>query len=334
MSGVAVVYLLVILRLKQKWTEVSLREYKAKMQLKCAAKAARLEEAERGQPTCKKLVAVITRWGTSSTLKNFAQPSDPLWQVLVQHEDGPGRLGSFRSQLLVTLKQALLQHPNAEARDLQGLRRHAKVIVLNGAPYADEYASCHMEWRPTMYVAGPTPYAALEVVRLVMAEKVRQGLLSQVPPELHVAWQPKFGKPPAEPLPSPWRAVDGLRPIPHQFEVQPPEAPRVREHLEGHFEQTSTSTRHPQMRLVLDVGITAFEKACNDAGILAPHPNRPYRLACVLDNLGMGDGGRHRVSSLLRQVLGGRPVQLYFNIPAGDAFKSWLQEQPSVVMLS
>ncbi len=326
-----------MLRSKRK-RRLSDGEYIERRGLELAAKAARLQEAERGQPTYKKLVAVITPWGTSSTVKKFAQPSDLLWQVLVEHEDGPGGLGSFHSHLIKTLQQALLQHPDAHARDIQGLRQHAKVIVLNGAPYADSDAGCHEEWWPTLYVAGPTPYAALEVVRLVMAEKVRQGLLSQVPPELHVAWQPQFGKPPAEPLPSPWKAVDGHRPILDQFQVQPPEAPRFRHHLKGYLEQTSWKKR-PKFRLVLGEGIDAFKKAFNDAGIplRAPNPRYPYRLACILDNLGVGDLGKHRLSSLLHQVLGGRPVQLDFNIPAGrstDAFKSWLQEQPSVVLLS
>ena len=278
-------------------------------------------------------MAVITRWGTSSTLKNFAQPSDPLWQVLVEHEDGPRGLGSFRSRLLVTLQQALLQHPDAHSRDLQGLRRNSKVIVLNGAPYEDEGATSyrHMSRAPTMYVAGPTPYAALEVVRLVMEEKVRQRLLTQVPPELHVAWQ--FGKPPVEPLPSPWKAADGHRPIMDQFEVQPPEAPRVRYHLKGYFEQTSTKPL--KFRLALDEGIDAFQKAFNDAGIplRAPNPRFPHCLARILDNLGVGDEGKHRLSGLLHQVLGGRPVQLY--APAcSNGFTAWLQEQPGVVLLS
>ena len=183
-----------------------------------------------------------------------------------------------------------------------------------------------------MYVAGPAPYAALEVVRLVMAEKVRQGLLSQVPPELHVAWQPQFGKRPVEPLPSPWKAVDGHRPILDQFQVQPPEAPRVRHHLKGYLEQTSTKPL--KFRLVLDVGIDAFEKAFNDAGIQlrAHNPRFPYCLAGILDDLGVGDLGKHRLRCLLHQVLGGRPVQLY--APAcSNGLTAWLQEQPGVVLL-
>ena len=325
----------VMLRCNWKSQGLSDRDYLEERRSELKAKAARMQETEGGQPTCNKLVAVITRWGTSSTLKNFAQPSDLLWQVLVEHEDGPRGLGSFRSHLLVTLQQALLQHPDAHSRDLQGLRRNSKVIVLNGAPYEDEGATSyrHMSWVPTMYVAGPTPYAALEVVRLVMEEKARQRLLTQVPSELHVAWQ--FGKPPVEPLPSPWKAVDGHRPITDQFEVQPPEAPRVRYHLKGYFEQTSTKPL--KFRLVLDEGIDAFQKAFNDAGIplRAPNPRFPYCLARILDNLGVGDGGKHRLSGLLHQVLGGRPVQLCIGAPAcSNGFTAWLQEQPGVVLLS
>ena len=334
--SVHVMRIFVTLRPEPKWTPLAVRAYGEKMRLKSAAKAKRLQEAERGQPTFKKLVAVVTRWGTPSTLDNFAPPSDLLWQVQVLHEDGPGGLGSFHSQLLGTLQQALLQHPDTNARDARGLRRNAKVIVLNGAPYPDgSDPGCHTEWLPTMYVAGPTPYAALEVVRLVMEQKVRQGLLSQVPPKLCVAWQSQFGKPAAEPLPAPWREMHGdLRFYNQQFDVQPPEAPRVRRHLKGYFQQTST--KPPKMQLILDEGIAAFKDAV--IPLRAPNPRFPNFLARILDNLGMGDGGKERLTYLLERVLGGRPVQLDFiNIPAGrasDAFKSWLQEQPSVALLT
>ncbi|OLP75484.1 hypothetical protein AK812_SmicGene44709 [Symbiodinium microadriaticum] len=295
--------------------------------------AAEVSTAQRGQTTSKKLVAVVTRWGTSSTLKKFARPSDPLWQVIVEHTDGTDGRGSFDFHLLGTLQQALVHHPNPEVRNLRGLRRHAKVSVLNGAPYEDAVIEHHVPWVPTMYVGGDTPYAAFEVIRLVMEEKVRQRLLAQVPRELRVAWQ--LGKPPAEPLPSPWKSVDGHRPLWNQFEVQPPEASLVREHLGGYLEQIS---EEPLFRLVLSEGIIAFEKAFNDADIKlkAPEPHFPNCLARILYNLGANDVSIRRVHTLLHTVLGSRPVrlELQLNVPAGgNALITWLQEQPNVVFI-
>ncbi|CAE7438146.1 unnamed protein product [Symbiodinium sp. CCMP2592] len=294
--------------------------------------AKRLQEAERGQSTSKKLVAVVTRWGTASTLKNFAQPSDPLWQVMVEHVDGPGATGSFGFHLMATLQEALVHHPNPEARDLRGLRKHIKVIVLNGAPYPDTREETRAPWVPSMYVAGNTPHAVFEVIRLVMEEKVRQNLLTQVPPKLHVSWQ--LGKPPAEPLPSPWKSVDDHRPVWNQFEVQPPEAPQIRKHLKGNLEQTSEKPL--KFRLVLHEGIAAFAKAFEDADIRleAPYLGFPNIKGRILHNLGADDGSIRRVRRVLHEVLGSRPIQLEADFPdCGNAFTTWLQEQPSVALI-
>ncbi|CAE7332826.1 unnamed protein product [Symbiodinium sp. CCMP2592] len=251
--------------------------------------------------------------------------------VMVDHHDGPGGLGAFQSRLLETLQQALVHHPNPQARDLRGLRRRGKVIVLNGAPYQGTMVEHHFPWVPTMYVAGKTPYAAFEVIRLVMEEKVRQSLLTQVPPELHVSWQ--LGKPPAEAPPSPWKPVDGHRLLWSQFQVQPPEAPRIREHLSGYLQQTSEKPL--KFRLVMQWGISAFEKAFNHVGIRLEVPDFHYPncLARIVHNLGAGDSSIHRVCSLLHNVLGGRPIQLRESNHPICAFTTWLRVQPNVVFI-
>ena len=131
------------------------------------------------------------------------------------------------------------------------LKPVAKVVVLNGAPYSNGVDSSHPPWTPVIYVAGPTPFAGLEAIRLVMQEKVRQYLLPQLPPSMLVDWA--LGMPPEQPLPLPWRVVENhsamwdLDP----FSVQPPEAPHSREHVTGFFQRTP-GAEVPRYRLVLE----------------------------------------------------------------------------------
>ena len=167
------------------------------------AHAQQLESEEMGQPTSNPLTVVVRYWGGHDWAFHT---SHPLWQIQVEHRDGPGFKGSFGWHVVAACKEALRHHPNPCIRDLSSLRKHAKVKVSNGMPLvggtADPDSLSFAPWETVIYAAGPTPYEALTLVKLVMEEKVRQNLLSQVPPTMEVAWA--YGPPPLEPLPAPW----------------------------------------------------------------------------------------------------------------------------------
>ena len=284
-------------------------------------KAAKREEAARGEPTGEPLVAIIRRWG----MANWALGgTGPLWQILVVHVDGAGREGSFGHHLIATMIKALHHHPSPDARNLRGLLKSKKVRVLNGAPDPDKMSWGRDDWVPVMYAAGDTPYEALRVILLVMQEKVRQNLLTQMPPEFSVDWA--LGERPAEPLPPPWKiACDsgfyaGLQ---DPFRVLPP---RGHEHITCELQQLPADHKY---RLEFSGGVDPFKAGFEKADV----PRQTCGRCRFLHDLAFDERSKDRVKQVLHTVLGGLPVELRFSVRhLDDAFAYWLQEQPTVIL--
>ena len=152
-----------------------------------------------------------------------ADAETSLWQVQV----AGGSRRAFAFQVLNAAREALLHHPDERVRSLQQLEAHKMVKLIVGAPPTtgsnDQDKVGIVTWNPVLYVAGPTPNAALEFIHLVVQHKVRSGGITM--PQFAV--QP-FADQDIQ-APAPWQVVppaDMLDPMPSPFLALPPRGRR------------------------------------------------------------------------------------------------------------
>ena len=296
--------------------------------------AMRLEQEEIGKVTKKPLVAIVSHSGASGWAVGVE--GEDLWQVRVEHADGPGLKGSFGWHLIETCQRALQSHSNSQIKDLKTLLRFAKVRVLNGAPPTSKACDGDPDgvgfkmWEPVLYAAGPTPFEALRVVALILQEKVKDGHLSQMPPLMQVRWA--RGKTPQEPLPTPWTEEEGgkldwLSP----FELLPPTG---RRHVLASLRRQSANPTFYNLHFF--GGLEHFRAAFKEAGIF-PRPLHGYLrgiqpdFVYVLQSLQCMAEDKALVDKVLTNVLRGIPVLFSNEVEdPDDEFSGWLLKQPTI----
>ena len=148
----------------------------------------------------------------------------PLWQIQIVGD----AQNTFSYQVLVSLREALLRHPNEEVRSLQDVESKLRVrIVLGGPPggggLLDVDGVGVQPWRTALYVAGVDPVAGLDLIRFLLDYKVQRGRISRLP-ELRVQ---SVGNMRARyTLSSPWFEMQPPQVAPGAFEALPPRGRR------------------------------------------------------------------------------------------------------------
>lgn len=146
-----------------------------------------------------------------------------LWQVQVV---GGGRR-AFTFQVLSAAREALLSYPDESVRNLQDLEAKKMVKLILGAPPAsgpvDQNKVGVAAWNTVLYVAGPTPNAALDFIQLVVQHKVRSGALPMPPMAVQMCAGDDFD------VGAPWETVsptEATSPMPSPFLALPPRGRR------------------------------------------------------------------------------------------------------------
>ncbi len=205
-----------------------------------------------------------TRFPTVQILSNIAggDAETSLWQVQVVG----GSRRAFAFQVLNAAREALLHHPDENVRSLRQLEAQKMVKLIVGAPPTtgsnDQDNVGIVTWNPVLYVAGPTPNAALDFIHLVVQHKVRSGVITM--PQFAVQ---VFADQDIQ-APAPWQVVpcvDMPDPMPSPFLALPP---RGRRHVLCEFErqapekQQEDSDEEREVKYIFSVfgGIYAFRE--------------------------------------------------------------------------
>ena len=139
---------------------------------------------------------------------------------------GGGRR-AFTFQVLSAAREALLSYPDESVRNLQDLEAKKMVKLILGAPPAsgpvDQDKVGVAAWNTVLYVAGPTPNAALDFIQLVVQHKVRSGALPMPPMAVQMCAGDDFD------VGAPWETVpptEATSPMPSPFLALPPRGRR------------------------------------------------------------------------------------------------------------
>lgn len=282
----------------------------------------------------------MRRWGCADWV---FRSSEPLWQIQVRHVAHPQ--AAFGDGLISTACRALVHHPAVEIHDLKTLFKEAKVKVLAGAPPEPGKGSTDpdgvgiLDWVPVLYVAGTGPLEGLIVIKLVMEEKVRVGLMPQLPTfSLH--WELAPGEAlPRVAIPAPWTSTQSLAPRhwptgtcrQSPFAVLPPVG---RRHV---LACVQIAAKRGQYDLFLYGGIYTFREAFDRLKV----PCRKMPIPSVghadwvrlLYGFSLGDAMKAHIKKILEEALRSVPLFLVNGIEdARDPFVQWLLEQPSVYL--
>lgn len=282
-----------------------------------------------------KLTAIVRRRGNADWVFHS---EGTLWQVQVRQHVGRSVLGEmgFRMNLIPTVMQALRHHPRSpEVHNLKTLFSAAKVKVLNGAPPIDGKRNNDpdnmnvKDWQPVLYAAGEVPYEALTVVKLVMEEKVRRGVLPKLP-AMHLVWA--LGAAMREEVSGQKPDAKPIFQMHCPFKVPPPLGWR---HILAHLQVAGGSEK--KYTLTFSGGLYYFRNEFNKAkitGCQASHPRTGVAdYLRVLDNLDAPNAFKAKVAAVLNDVLGGIPVVLTHEVPeVEDSFLQWLLGQRSIVL--
>jgi hypothetical protein len=317
---------------------------KSKTDLKAEAEAlANARCQEYCKEKSKELTAVVRRWGCAKWV--FRSP-EPLWQIQVRHIAHPH--AAFGDGLISTACRALVHHPAAEIHDLKTLFKEAKVKVLAGAPPEPGKGSTDpdrvgiLDWVPVLYVAGAGPLEGLTVIKLVMEEKVRMGLMPQLPTfSLH--WELATGEAlPQVDIPALWTSVLSNAPrhwpqpdtcLQSPFSVLPPVG---RRHVLACI-QMAAKRGAGQYDLFLFGGIYYFREAFDRLKVPCrkmPIPSLGHAdWVRLLYGFNLGDAMKVHIKKILEEALRSVPLFLVNGIEdAQDPLVQWLLEQPSVYL--
>ena len=288
-----------------------------------------------------RLTAIARPWGHAGWVCGRAEK---LWQLQVHHH-APAQ-AAFKDALIDTTRRALAHHPESrKIFDFRTLLKEAQVKVLNGAPPTKQTDPADPDdvgmvlWKPVLYVAGASPIEGLTVIKLVLEEKVRQGLLPEVP-SLTLTWvlQPGEEAPDAT-LPLPWKSTQLILPkqdlqadpwwVPGPFSVLPPLG---RRHLLGHLRTCGL-----KYELKFFGGTYFFKSGLEDLKVPTRKDTVPTRngkeLVYILYNLEDSLSIRTFIHKVLTEALQGVPVLLFNGVVAEESsFAQWLLEQPSIYL--
>lgn len=296
----------------------------------------------------KTLTAVVRRWGDAGWVWHSPMQLQ-LWQVQVDHV-GLGPM-AFSHSLIDTASRALWHHPNPKIKDFKDLFREARVKILNGAPPTkgqcdeDPDKVGVEDWRPVLYVAGDGPMEGLTVIKLVLEEKVRRGLLPAMP-SLTLLWVLAPGeRSPEIKIPDAWGVGEAT--VPHHeprpwstvrsaFSVVPPLG---RRHLLAHLQPAAkSSTSGAKSYDLLFFGcIYYFRDGFDQLKVPCRKMYMPSlaseEYVRILYGIADGEGFKTYIKKILEEVLGSTPLLLNNGIEEkGDSFAQWLVEQPSVFL--
>ena len=145
----------------------------------------------------------------------------PLWQIQVA---GSAKR-DFANRVVTGAREALLDHPNEEARNLKAFERVKRVRLVSGQVNPREEADLDQvgvqAWNPAIYAAGEDASEGLCFIHFVLEQKVAKKELHALP---RLAVQMLEGvdfEPPA-----PWTRMLQAEPLVKAFEVVPPRGKR------------------------------------------------------------------------------------------------------------
>ena len=284
------------------------------------------------------LVATIRRWGSTYGIFDDGARSDSLWQLQIAH----GGSQSFGYHLLQTSRDALLQHPNANVRNLVDLEKAMHIKILNGAPPqtgpADPDSVGLEAWLPVVY--APTPNDGMDIIKFILQHKVGAGHTVQMPKLIAV-----FPDEEAPEVPEPWVVQNEHALQLPTFKALPP---RTRRHLLMQVEleqsvnkpeqqgaqQQDTERRQSSYHVMFFGGIYPFKElfdAANVQGGLVPQPDGTKDEYVRHLRVTHAERDKDRLTTILDEVLLGTPVYLIDETEEeGDELIRWLLEQPSV----
>ena len=237
---------------------------------------------------------------------------------------------------MLGVKEFLLNNPDPNARDLQGLEKTHHIRVLSGAPPVtgptdvDEIGV--QKWQTVTYPPGDDPSAILDFVHQVLLYKVSKGHLTHMPNlVLHL---PNGGF--QGPLHHPWQLGDAAdcaaNALPAPFAASPP---RGRRHVLAMLEKEEFDDGSTKYSFCVYGGIYVFRSRFDELRVAAGEvpldaTTQVYVRFVKFADLEDGEG-------LLTSILEGclLRIPIYFMNRTGqedDEVVQWILEQPGVML--
>jgi len=276
-----------------------------------------------------------------------ANATTPLWQLQLCGNNK----GAFAFRVLTVVKDALLQHPNADVRALRDLETVLQLRLIVGSPAqagpSDPDAVGFVDWEVAMYCSNVAN--ALDFIHFILDFKVQHGYVAGMPDLLLHAVDVGTGL-----LPSPWRVLSDPAFIPPEpFRVMPPKGRRhviaqleknedgVDDPAESNDENDKNAANGAATKQEDDAPYTLsfwgciyhFKERFEAKGIpgsLVPIKSQEHKDYVRYLKVSLDDEGKKQVELVLEDILKGMPV--YFINAAGedDPMAAWLQQQPSI----
>ena len=160
------------------------------------------------------------RFSSLPCLAPGANAATPLWQLQLSGNNK----GAFAFRVLTVVKDALLQHPNADVRALRDLETILQLRLIVGSPAqagpSDPDDVGFVDWEVAIYCSNVAN--ALDFIHFILDFKVQHGYVASMPDLLLHAVDAGTGL-----LPSPWQVLSDPAFIPPEpFRVMPPKGRR------------------------------------------------------------------------------------------------------------
>lgn len=252
---------------------------------------------------------------------------------------GPAK-GNFSYQLLSTVREALLEHPNPKVRSLADVETVLQLRVILGGPppsgRSDPDNVGLVDWQLVLYCTGSSPSTALDFVNFLLQYKMQKGSLSVLPDlQVHMVTGA------ADELPPPWRCADAAQiSVPKPFGALPPKGRRhvlaqlEKEEAEGIEDSERGGSQQAKYILTFYGAIYQFKDAFDQAQIPGAYmetstaDQRDYVRYVELTHEA---NAMQKVLLVLQDVLKGLPVYFVNMVDPADTMVAWVQEQPSII---
>ena len=243
---------------------------------------------------------------------------------------------AFTYQVLLAAKEALLNHPNPNIKDLPTLEALHHIRLMSGGPplsgEMDVDGVGVQRWQTVIYAAGDGPTVALDFMYFILEHKLRRGMIASMPRLL--LQMPCGGF--QGPLQGPWQVntVADANAMPRAFAALPP---RGRRHVLAQLEHEG-DIEESKYRFFLRGGLYPFRTRLDELQVPAAQldlvddhgaPKQEYIRIVEFAGLEEGEG---LLTAILEQALLRLPV--YFinaTEEEDDAVADWILQQPGVV---